>query len=204
MSRLGSAWSTFRRASRRGQALVETAVILPLLLTIVLGTLEFGFVFDHHLTLEYATREGARAGAALANGGGTFGCGAGQSPNAANVDPAIIAAVERVLASNGSRVALNRIGEIQIYEVNATPTGLTNKYVYAAGGGPVVDGKALDFKAVAPQTFLACGRRDGTNRSIGISLTYTYDLQTPLRILFGWATISMSDRTVMSINPTNQ
>lgn len=204
MSRLSRAWRSFRRAARRGQALVETAVILPVLLTIVLGTMEFGFVFDHNLALEYATREGARVGSALSNGGGTYGCGAGQSPNAANVDKAIIAAVERVLASYGSKIALNRIGEIRIYEVTTSPTGKANKYVYAAGGGDVVDGKALDFKASSPQTYPVCGRREGSNQSIGVSLTYTYDLQTPLRVLFGWATIPMADRTVMAINPTNQ
>ena len=185
VSRLGSAWSTFRRASRRGQALVETAVILPLLLTIVLGTLEFGFVFDHHLTLEYATREGARAGAALANGGGTFGCGAGQSPNAANVDPAIIAAVERVLASNGSRVALNRIGEIRIYEAERHTHRPDQQVRLRRRWRPRGrrQGPRLQGRRAAD---LPRGRRDGTNRSIGISLTYTYDLQTPLRILFGW------------------
>ena len=36
---------------------------------ILFGMLEFGFVFSHNLTLQYATREGARTGALLANGG---------------------------------------------------------------------------------------------------------------------------------------
>ena len=57
------------RAPRaRGQAMVEYAVAIPVFLLILLGMLEFGFAFSHHLTMEYATREGARAGAALANG----------------------------------------------------------------------------------------------------------------------------------------
>ena len=48
--------------------MVEIAYVVPLFMFILLGILEFGFVFNHHLTLEYATREGARAGAALADG----------------------------------------------------------------------------------------------------------------------------------------
>ena len=50
---------------RRGQALVEFAVIVPVFLLILTGTIEFGFAFTHNLTVEYATREAARAGAAL-------------------------------------------------------------------------------------------------------------------------------------------
>ncbi len=70
----------------RGQGLVEFAMLVPIFMLLLLGMLEFGFAFDQNLTLEYATREGARVGSALANGGGTLGCGAGQSPNAATVD----------------------------------------------------------------------------------------------------------------------
>ena len=36
------------------------------MMLLLLGMLEFGFIFDQHLTLEYASREGARVGAALA------------------------------------------------------------------------------------------------------------------------------------------
>ena len=63
-------------------------------------------MFDHHITLGYASREGARVGSALANGGGQLGCGAGRSPNADLVDPQVIAAVQRVLTSPGSLITL--------------------------------------------------------------------------------------------------
>ena len=48
---------------------------MPVVLILLLGMLEFGFAFSHHLTLEYATREGARMGAALANGTAEVACG---------------------------------------------------------------------------------------------------------------------------------
>ena len=38
---------------------------------LLLIMLEIGFAFNHKLTVGYATREGARTGAALANGGAT-------------------------------------------------------------------------------------------------------------------------------------
>ena len=46
------------------------AVIVPFLMLLVLGAIEFGFIFTHSLSMEYATREGARVGSSLANGGG--------------------------------------------------------------------------------------------------------------------------------------
>ena len=125
---------------KRGQSLVEFAMIITVVMLLLLGMLEFGFLFDHHLTLEYATREGARVGAALANGGGTLGCGSGQSPNAANVDKQIIAAVQRVITSPGSAVVKSRITEIRIYKANATggvTSTFSNKWVYSAGAGTV-------------------------------------------------------------------
>ncbi|GIW20745.1 MAG: hypothetical protein KatS3mg065_1041 [Chloroflexota bacterium] len=201
-----------RRRREGGQGLVEFAAVVPFFLFLLLGMLEFGFVFDHHLTISYATREGARAGAALANGGGPLGCGAGQSPNWTTVDPQIIAAVQRVLASPGSPIALNRIVEIRIYKATATGgevTGKVNVWRYDPAGGPMIDGRALDF---SPQTvgWPACERTNATANpdSLGVSLQYTYQFVTPLAAVgafFGGggpASLPISDRTVMALNPT--
>ena len=53
--------------TQRGQALVEFALILPLLLMVVCAILQFGLVFHAYLTVNEAAREGAR----LAAVGGT-------------------------------------------------------------------------------------------------------------------------------------
>jgi hypothetical protein len=199
-----------RERWQRGQAMVETAMVLPLLLLIVIGTLEFGMAFDHNLSIEYATREGARTGAALANGGGPLGCGSGESPNAANVDPAIIAAVERVLTSAGSPLRVDEVSEIRIYKANTSgqePSGgPVNVWTYAAGAGPVVGGAALDFiPDPSRQSWPACSRTNGANPDyIGVSLRYRYQMQTPLGSMISMFEIHMQDRTVMSLNPTNQ
>ena len=69
-----------------GQAMIEVALLMTLLMMpIVFGLIEMGFLFSSHLTLSGASREGARMGSNLANGGGALGCLAGQSPNAATV-----------------------------------------------------------------------------------------------------------------------
>ena len=116
--------------------MIELALILPVLLMITLGTLEFGFAFDHHLTLEYASREGARTGAGLSDGeGDTAVCD--------TIDAQIIAAVERVLTSPGSDIDLAEVPEIRIYKAGADgqELGPVNRWTYSPSAGPLVDGE---------------------------------------------------------------
>lgn len=59
----------FRKGRREdGQALVEFALVLPVLLVIVLAIMKFGILFEQYLTLTDAVRGGART---LAIGRGT-------------------------------------------------------------------------------------------------------------------------------------
>jgi Flp pilus assembly protein TadG len=195
------------REATRGQSLVEFSMVVTVMLLLLLGMLEFGFIFDQHLTLEYSSREGARVGAAMANGSTTYPC--------ATVDDHVIAAVQRVMTSPGSRVTPSRVTEIRIYK--ATSTGaqsgtLANTWVYQAAGGPTVDGKALDFKNVTTN-WSACGRSNTTSApdSLGVRVSYSYVPVTPLSAVMsffgggggGPATIPITDKTVMALNPGN-
>jgi len=51
----------------RGAAMVEFALVLPILLLLTLGIINFGYLFGQQLSLNQAVREGARA-AVVANG----------------------------------------------------------------------------------------------------------------------------------------
>lgn len=48
--------------NQKGQALVEFAIILPVLLLLIMGIVQFGMLLGSYLTLENAAREAARAG----------------------------------------------------------------------------------------------------------------------------------------------
>ncbi len=50
-----------RYTNQRGQALVELALILPVLLLLVFGIIEFGRIYASNLMISNAAREGARA-----------------------------------------------------------------------------------------------------------------------------------------------
>ncbi len=202
MIRLWRRRSQRHREGERGQSLVELTLMVPIFLLILFGMLEFGFVFSHHLTLEYATREGARLGAALGAGSDDAPC-SGTSPEP--VDWQIMAAVQRVVTSPGSQISAANISQIRIYKSTSTGAetpGVVN--VWVPGNGPTVDGDRLLFTP-SSTGWSACGRNSGGNPdSIGISLVYRYDYVTPLGVLMGIAgpaSLTISDRTIMALNP---
>jgi Flp pilus assembly protein TadG len=52
-----------RLRNEEGQGVVEFAFVLPILLAVVLGIVQFGIAFNNYLTLTDATRVGARKAA---------------------------------------------------------------------------------------------------------------------------------------------
>jgi Flp pilus assembly protein TadG len=45
---------------KKGQAIVETALILPIIILILMGIIDFGLMFNRYLVINNAAREGAR------------------------------------------------------------------------------------------------------------------------------------------------
>ena len=180
-------------------------MIVPLFMLFLLGLLELGFAFDHLLTLSYASREGARTGAALADGSKLSNCG--------DVDKYVVSAVERVLTSDGSAIRdhLGRVSAIRIFKADASGAQIgSSANVWRPGAGPSVDGRNLHF-AQDSFNWSQCSRDNATAHpdSIGVAVEYGYAAVTPLAGILqffgggGWSTLPMSDRTVMALNPTD-
>jgi len=188
-----------RGARTRGQSLVEYAMAVPVFMLMLLGMLEFGFAFSHHLGLEYATREGARVGAALGPGDGAEGV------PCAEVDDQIIAAVQRVLTSPGTAVDIGAVSSIRIYRATSAGGETTDVNTWTPGTGPTVDGVALLFNDTTV-TWSACSRDNGSSPdSLGVAITYTYRYVTPVGNFMGLGsspTLLINDRTVMALNPS--
>jgi Flp pilus assembly protein TadG len=198
--------SKITRRGESGQAVVELALLLPIMLLLVFGVAELTQAYSVGITIGASAREGARIAGALVNGGGTLGCGGTNSPNAATVDPQIVAAVERVLTASGTGTTLADVNEIRIYKSDANGnevSGLINRFTYSSNNGTVVDGQPLDFVAVTTG-WAACNRTNVSPADpIGISISYTYRGRTPLRWLIpGLATIPVLDHAVMDANAT--
>jgi hypothetical protein len=195
----------------RGQALIEFALVLPVLLLALTAVLEFGLAFSHHLTLEYGTREGSRTGSSLARGGSTNCVG---GVDLVGVDQQVVAAVQRILKSPGSAVNVAAVSEIRLYRADADGNQVgsqANTWRYTPGTGPDIDpGPAverLDFSQ-ASVGWPVCSRSNGSAPdSIGVGIVYGYRLQTPLGAIVSYfggsqaATIRITDRTVMALNP---
>jgi Flp pilus assembly protein TadG len=49
--------------NQQGQSMTEFALVLPLLVILLFGVIQFGIVFNHYITLTDAVRAGARKGA---------------------------------------------------------------------------------------------------------------------------------------------
>ncbi len=59
----GKAW----HKSERGQALIELALVLPLIFVFIMVIVDFGIALDRREVLQHAVREGARRGAVTAD-----------------------------------------------------------------------------------------------------------------------------------------
>ncbi|NLD50914.1 MAG: pilus assembly protein [Clostridiaceae bacterium] len=52
-----------RLGNQKGQSIVETALILPIIILILTGIIDFGLLFNHYLVITNASREAAREAA---------------------------------------------------------------------------------------------------------------------------------------------
>jgi hypothetical protein len=199
---------------QRGQGLVEFALVLPIFAVIVVSIGELGLIFGKISSLGYASREGARVGSALALGDSTLCSPSNQDPSM--VDASLVAAVQRILRSPDSGIAMNRIQQVRIFKADAAGReigGLVNIWTYAGPGmGPEVDpgpGRAnIDF-VPSQVVWNACSRVNtgSSPDSIGVTVSYTYDFVTPMPQVLdslsgGSLNLTLSETTVMALNPT--
>jgi Flp pilus assembly protein TadG len=80
--------TTRRTKKDAGQALVEFAIILPILLLLLFGILQFGVIFNNYVQVTSAAREGARK-AAVSRTLGTAGATSAARTAAKNASPGL-------------------------------------------------------------------------------------------------------------------
>ena len=176
------------KGSDRGAALVEFAVVLPLLLALLLGLAEFGLAFRDWLTINSASRSGARVGTA-----------AGQN---AAADILVLQAIEAALGSS----TFDDVTAVVIYQSNEDGDpipGQQNRYRPNAGacgwapcpdpavgptyGGPWVP--SVRQVTVAPGTPLDV---------MGVRIEFTHQWVTGF---LGFSDANWEDTAVMRMEP---
>jgi Flp pilus assembly protein TadG len=109
----------WRRARERGIELVEFSLVAPVLLLVVMGLIEFGVIFNSHLELRSAAREGGRL-AVVDNG-----CANGQCPS---VD-AETQLTSLLTATRAKAKGVANVNNIKITVSCSNPNGCTSSAV---------------------------------------------------------------------------
>lgn len=184
-----------RRRASRGQALVELALFVPLVMTMVAGATDISTLLDNHLNVVYAARAGARVGAVM---------GVNQY-----ADCATIGAIQAALAGNRNI----SVSQIIIYEADANGNPMSSggtvlEDVYPGSASCVSTSVNTGTINVSPTVYnwipQACPTgapkcRDVTpftEQSIGVEIDYTFTFQFTT---LGLGSITTHDYAVMPL-----
>ncbi len=186
-----------RQRRARGQALVEFALILPLFMLVLMAVIEFGFVFNSYLAINFASREASLVAA--------------EAGNVGRADCLILNSIDQ---SVGSPSNPDAIAEVQVFRMVAGAK--TDVTTYTRGGltsCPMPGGGVLEVPYTIGTnlypTGSRCNRLAGCTSNptgvdqIGVEVTYSYAWHTPLGSLFGGAngTTPLVKANVMRMEP---
>lgn len=207
--------STFRRRrDERGASAVEFALVVPLLLTFLLGTVELGLYMKDYVSMSSSVRAGARTASAAPDAGeGTCeASGPTPPPCTPAKAPALAQAAADTMQTAGMAMNSEDIEWVMIYAANATgyPGGVTRmedvsttcparcvKYVWDSGLSKFryAEGawKTADVNACVNES-----------DSVGVILRARHNWMTGLVGGLMGGNRVMSERTVMKFEPLEQ
>lgn len=176
-----------RRKVSRGQALLEFALFVPLLMYMVVVATDVSTLLDDHLNVVYAARAGARVGSVIGNyapGGSTD----------FTADCAVLGAVQAAL-SNSPNV---QVQYIAIYQAPVTGTYSLKQPQDLYAGSAICGSNGQPSPGAIQATWIPSTRSTTpfTEQSIGVAITYSYSFQfSPL----GGTVFKSTDYAVMPI-----
>jgi len=168
--------------SEKGQAIIEFALILPALLLVVIGLIEFSFVLNSRNTVLFASRDGSML---AAEGGSIDG-----------TDCVVLRRIESDVVSPATSL---RVQTIQIYwsDRNGDQIG-SNQNVYTRGGTTsrtYADGSTITVpytlttagyvEGARCDVLAGCGGSHTTVDTIGVRVTYQHFWLTSFARLTG-------------------
>jgi Flp pilus assembly protein TadG len=191
------------RRGRRGQSLVEFALILPLFVIMLLSIIEFTFVFNALLAVNFASRDAALTAAEAGTMSGS--------------DCVILKAVD---AAIGPPTDDTRIVSVTVYKTtpNGTPQGGATVYTRnnAANNTSIcapIDNAVLHYtrtsngypEATRCNILAGCDPNvvNDTVDNIAVRVTYTHTYVTPFRNFIGGSggTLTFDRESVMRMEP---
>jgi Flp pilus assembly protein TadG len=165
---------------KRGQAIVETALLFPLLCLLVLGSADLGRVFYYSMEVTNASREGARFGSAYDPVNG----------NAAATHAAVIAAAKREAAD------LNLVEPSPAF----APANCQSGPPYAAAYYPTAANTGYVFACFSVAGAENDSATSGTaGQTVRVTILYNFTPMTPMAENIGSGSIHVQATTTMVI-----
>lgn len=169
-----------------GQGLVEFALALPVFVLLLMGLVEFGFLYNNVLTIQFASRQGVSA---AAQAGGEDGA-----------DCAILRAVERALSVPVDR---NRVAAVEVFQSDADGDALPGRVNRYARVGTIACVGSTDqpYTLVGSEGYPQIERKDALSEGldvVGVRIEYTYHGITPVGSGRSW---SVADKATLRIEP---
>lgn len=157
--------------SEKGQAIIEFAMLLPILLLLIVGLIEFSFVWNSRNTVLFASRDGSML---AAEGGSLDGtdCVVLQRIESDIVSPAVALRVQEVDVYWSDRNG-NQIGSNQ----NAYTRGGSRTCTYPDGSSitvPYTLATANYVESSRCNVLAGCGGSHTTVDTIGVRVTYKH------------------------------
>jgi Flp pilus assembly protein TadG len=181
----------------RGQALVEFALAFPILLTMTLGIIEFAFVFNAVLAVNYASRNAAL----LAAEGGSD----------AGTDCIVLQSIDDELTGPTDQA---RVTRVEVYRSDENGRVLGSPTIYVRDGGSTTCTYAGGTTVTVPYTRTADGYPETTRcnvlagcgtahpiDTVGVRISYTHHWVTPLGGTAGGGTLSFDRANATRMEP---
>lgn len=122
------------QSNERGAAAVEFAILLPLLLMLVLGTIEFGRAYNAQITLTNAARDGVRVMAIAKNPADAKTAAKNAAASVSTSIPIADITLSTDVCPSGAQVTLTIKYNLSTITGIAGPFPMTGKGVMLCGG----------------------------------------------------------------------
>lgn len=169
-----------------GQSLVEFALVMPLFVILVMGLIEYGFLYNNILTVQFASRQGVSAAA--------------QAGAEDGADCSILKAVEAALQTPVNRTSVEAVEIFQSDPDGAVIPGRINRYV-RSGTLDCPGTGTQPYTLVDTEGYPQVDRHDALSEGldlVGVHIDYVYYGITPLGAGRTW---TVSDGSTLRMEP---
>jgi Flp pilus assembly protein TadG len=182
----------------RGQAIVEVALILPLLVFLIVGTIEFSLLLNARNTVSFASRDGSM----LAAEGGSR----------AGTDCVVLQTIERDLVAPASAI---KVTQIKVYwsDQNGDEIGSTHN-LYTRSGSTTCDygdGTSITvpyslttasyIEDIRCDVLAGCGGSHTSLDTVGVEITYVHGWLTSFGRITGGTGLTFNVSNTTRIEP---